>query len=194
MVTKVTNFVYKGCWTRNTFSKFYYTSPFHCYYNKNQEKVHHTYSQIIKDQYSRFSFFVELLTTCCFLLCSWEMGSTMASVRIRFSIMHLVRISFSKSYSIGTGRLLFKLKFVFMFSSSSNTKVKICEGFGVKTDGLIKFLLQKVLQNIFFFYINFVDAKLFLITTGSTRCKKLMDRFRFQFARGDRFTIIFSIM
>ena len=36
-----------------------------------------------------------------------------------------------------------------MFSFSSNTKVKICEGFGVKTDRLLKFLLEKMLQNVF---------------------------------------------
>ena len=62
-----------------------------------------------------------------------------------------------------------------MFSFSSNTKVKICKGFGVKTDRLLKLILQKMLRNVFYF----VDAKLFLITTGSTRYKKLKYRFKF---------------
>ena len=36
-------------------------------------------------------------------------------------------------------QLLLKLKLFFMFFFSSNTKVKIRKGFGVKTDRLLKF-------------------------------------------------------
>ena len=46
----------------------------------------------------------------------------------------------------------------------------------------------------FFTHIDFVDAELFLITPGSTRCKKLMYRFRFYFACCNKFTMIFRIV
>ena len=38
-----------------------------------------------------------------------------------------------------------------MFSFSSN-KNKNCKGFGVKTDRLLKFLIQKMLQNVFYLH------------------------------------------
>ena len=79
-----------------------------------------------------------------------------------------------------------------MFSFSSKTKVIILKEFGVKAIRLLKYFYRKFYK-MFFTYIDFVEAKLVLITTGSIRCKKLVYIFRFYLAFCDRFKILFRI-
>ena len=77
----------------------------------------------------------------------------------------------------------------FLFKNKSKNTQRVWD----ENIGYWNFFCRKCFET-FFIYIDFVVAKLFLITAGSTRCKKLMYRFRFYFVCFDRFTMTFRIM
>ena len=80
--------------------------------------------------------------------------------------------------------------FSFFFKHKSKNTQKVWD----KNRKATKFSLKENATKHFFIYVDFVDPKWFLITTGSTRGKKLIYRFRFYFVCCYRFTIIFRIM